>query len=715
MFHEDIPGRFRSADELIRAFYTRVCRSAGLPGTTLRDLVETLVRDVAAYHGRCAAACQVFDEAGGFSFRVAQGFSGAGDASHAPCAVESRGCNCSMALKDDPAGVVVSAAGALVLDDAPASLQSTTERGLGYLRGECLRLGMPHLAILPLASSDHRVSGCFQLAVERPDDRCRELVDALGRESDPLARMIRQIQRVITRDFLLDQIAESVILLDARGSLHYANKTAARRFGIPREQVIGRNIREVVPAEIIERRIARMWEKYHQGSEMVFEDTRDRVHYRHQTFPELDPEGNLLSLTVISTDVTALREAEATIRERSRADRLLTILSERFARLTAREFIPGLRNALMEIGGFMAADAAFVMWADTEITRIESVHAWVSDDLPEVRARLDACRNFPAGIFRESCSRGFFSHDGIGAFAGIQDGDRELLGGLCPRSLLVFPLFRGGVPSGVIGALTKREPKTWSEADVTVGRLVSRILSHVSERVAMERELRRSQALLQAVVSAIPLEFFMIDREGRYCLANDLVTRHYGDLVGRKPADLAPNETVLALWLDNNRRALSGEEVREEQVYEIGGRNRCVFSVLNPVKVEGTVVGAVVLNLDLTDFRRLETEFSLERQAWDEAGEVFRRCRESLRDEIAPRLAVALERLDPARPLSPEASRAAREALQSALDEVLRRLEPPDPEGAPPRPSSLKKFWLPTRAVFPPPRVPGCPKKSRKR
>lgn len=717
MLHEDTPGRFRSADEIIRAFYTRVCRSAGQPETDLRDLMRSLIRDAADFHGRCAVACQVFDEAGGFAFRVSHGFSAAGDEPAGHCAVDGGGCSCSRALKDCPAGVCVTPAGSRVVENAPATLHSTPDKGLGYLRDECLRLGMHHLVIVLLESSDHRVSGCFQLAVERPDDRYRELLDALERESEPLARVVRQIRRVRTRDFLLDQIAQSVILLDARGNLHFVNKTAARRFGLPRERVVGRNIREVIPAELYEQRVARMWEKYRNGSELAFEDTRGRVHFLHQTFPELDPEGNLVSLAVVSTDVTALREAEATIRERARADRLLTILSERFARLTARDFTPGLRNALMEIGGFTAADAAFLMWADPGIARVETVHTWVSDDFPGLRDRLEACRVFPAAIFRESCSRGFFTHDGIGAFDGIQDGDRELLGALCPKSLLIFPLFRGGVPSGVIGAATKREAKVWGEADVTVGRIVSRIISHVSERVAMERELRRSQALMEAVVSAIPLEFFVIDREGRYCLTNDLVTRHYGDLVGRKPAELAPNEEVLDLWLDNNRRALSGEEVREEQVYDIGGRKRHIFSILNPVKVEETVVGAVVLNLDLTDFRRLEDEFFREHRTRNEARELILRYREGLRAEIVPRLASVVEQLgDPARPFSPETARAAREAVRSALDGILHHLEPPSAtEGNTPKRRARTKVWLPTQAVFPPPRTASGPRKSRKR
>ena len=79
-----------------------------------------------------------------------------------------------------------------------------------------------------------------------------------------------------------------------------------------------------------------------------------------------------------------------------------------------------------------------------------------------------------------------------------------------------------------------------------------------------EAELARSKAILQAAIESLPLDFFAIGPDGRYLMQNAASKAHWGDAIGKRPADVAGTEENLSLWLENNRRAFAGEKIEAE-------------------------------------------------------------------------------------------------------------------------------------------------------
>ena len=128
----------------------------------------------------------------------------------------------------------------------------------------------------------------------------------------------------------------------------------------------------------------------------------------------------------------------------------------------------------------------------------------------------------------------------------------------------------------------------------------------IMERKRMEEALRESKAYLSATIESIPFQFWVIGQDGRFIMQNRISRESYGDIVGKRPEDVSPNGSTLSVWKDNNRRAFSGELVKEEVRYFFGDEERYYFSVVAPIRDVDTTIGIVGVNVDITDRKLLE-------------------------------------------------------------------------------------------------------------
>lgn len=113
---------------------------------------------------------------------------------------------------------------------------------------------------------------------------------------------------------LLDGLGEAAALLAADGTVLTANLQCASRLGLPRDQVVGRDIRELLPPEVTDFRRRVFEDAARTGNPACFTDERDGRWLEHRVVPLRGADGTVDRFAVYSTDITEQRD-----RERERA------------------------------------------------------------------------------------------------------------------------------------------------------------------------------------------------------------------------------------------------------------------------------------------------------------------------------------------------------------------------------------------------------------
>ncbi|MBA4356798.1 MAG: hypothetical protein C0405_03630 [Desulfovibrio sp.] len=141
------------------------------------------------------------------------------------------------------------------------------------------------------------------------------------------------------------------------------------------------------------------------------------------------------------------------------------------------------------------------------------------------------------------------------------------------------------------------------------GRTTNLIVQHldISEYKRTEAALARNEALLQAMLRNLPLDFWARDRQQRILLQSDESVRLWGDLTQSSLADRQFDQQTLELWRSNNRRALAGEIISEERACTIrSGEQREFHNIVAPIRDGAEILGLIGINIDVTERKRDE-------------------------------------------------------------------------------------------------------------
>ena len=133
----------------------------------------------------------------------------------------------------------------------------------------------------------------------------------------------------------------------------------------------------------------------------------------------------------------------------------------------------------------------------------------------------------------------------------------------------------------------------------------------ITERKQTEDALQKSKAYLAATIESIPFEFWVMGPDGCYTMQNRISRRRYGDAIGKRAEDVCPNESVLSVWRDNNRRAFGGEVVKGEVKFVFGNEERYFYNVVSPIHAADRTLGILGINVDITEHKLVEKSLLL--------------------------------------------------------------------------------------------------------
>jgi PAS domain S-box-containing protein len=114
---------------------------------------------------------------------------------------------------------------------------------------------------------------------------------------------------------LVDANPESLFLLSPDATVVLANRSFAERLGKPIDEVVGRNVRELVADPVIGSRLEQMKDAVTGGKPLVFEDIRGGSTLENRIYPIFGPGGTVEYVAVLAIDITEkIRMQEQLIR-----------------------------------------------------------------------------------------------------------------------------------------------------------------------------------------------------------------------------------------------------------------------------------------------------------------------------------------------------------------------------------------------------------------
>jgi PAS domain S-box-containing protein len=135
-------------------------------------------------------------------------------------------------------------------------------------------------------------------------------------------------------------------------------------------------------------------------------------------------------------------------------------------------------------------------------------------------------------------------------------------------------------------------------------RFTKQLQQEIAERKQVEEALRTREGFLDAIFQNLPLDSFARDKFERLIMQSAHSLQHYA--TGSLPEEVNVGPQTLAVWKENNRRALRGETVRDEFEYEVEGQLRQFYEIVAPMYIEEKIEGIVGFTLDITDRKQAE-------------------------------------------------------------------------------------------------------------
>jgi PAS domain S-box-containing protein len=409
----------------------------------------------------------------------------------------------------------------------------------------------------PILGADGEVTGLVLLV--------EDVTDQVRTEEE-----LRSSQRLLRA--VVDTIPYSVVAKDLNGRYLLSNRAAAAAFGRQPADLIGRTTLEAPWIEPSEAR------RFHDDDMQVLRTGRlleipqttvtlsgaVKSIRRIIKAPILDEAGQVRGMVALSEDITGRVRAEEELRT---SQRLLRAIFDHLPfGLAAKD-----------------REGRFVLVNRWQLTRYGlPEQAWEGNLLSDVVAMTPAARERYIAQDEEVLRTGRV----------IEYPEQEIrftAGDTAIADILRFPLLdEQGQTTGLVAATF----------DVT-------------RRKTMERELRQSRALLQAMFDALPLWVFVKDRERRVVAINRRMAEDYGiDLSQPGPIDLArglPEDVREQIARFDNTVLESGQPFEVPELpFTLPGQDTRIIRVLRlPLRdASGIVTGLLGVSEDITERHR---------------------------------------------------------------------------------------------------------------
>ena len=333
--------------------------------------------------------------------------------------------------------------------------------------------------------------------------------------------------------------------------------------GKPLSEIIGKNAHEIFPAEYADNLVAGEKQLFIDGKLIEYNETLNGRFYTTIKFPIFRDDA-LPMLAGFTIDITDRKLAEEALKENE--EKLLTLI-----------------NSSPDIICFKDAENRWIQ-ANKSILELYQLQ-----DVDYHNKTEDELAVFTSGIFKEAFDNCKISDEiawNTETGARTEEIIPDINGSLHVYDIIKRPLYY---------------PDKKRKGLVVFGR-------EITERKMAEEALQERESLLRTFIDHAPFEIWARDKNGFGTLENKLLVDHFGSILGKKPENADQSEEIIKLWNSNNQRAMNGEILNLECVYETKGVARNFQQILAPIYIDGSVEGIAGFNIDITDRKHAEAE-----------------------------------------------------------------------------------------------------------
>ncbi|NCP86957.1 MAG: hypothetical protein CO094_01870 [Anaerolineae bacterium CG_4_9_14_3_um_filter_57_17] len=315
------------------------------------------------------------------------------------------------------------------------------------------------------------------------------------------------------------------------------------------------------------------------------------------------PDGSVIDVQLASAPMNfgGKPAFQVLIHDQTRQKRLERALQFIEKGVSARMGQAFFQSAVTQLASALEADVVFIGEYLPGVERVRTI-AVCADGSPADNFEYDLagapCANV---INRELCCY----PSGVADLFPLDEGLRTLQ----VDGYLGMPLRTAErAPSGILVALYRRPISDPEFARSVVQIFASRLEVEV-ERDRVLRDLRESEARLEAVFKNIPFEMWVSDENGCCVMQNPVSEQYWGTLIGKFPDDAPVASETQRMWHTKNLSVLSGQVVRMTQTIQREQQMLYMECIMAPIHVEEKITGLVGVNIDITD--RHNTELQL--------------------------------------------------------------------------------------------------------
>ncbi|MDZ7640777.1 MAG: ATP-binding protein [Desulfurivibrio sp.] len=212
--------------------------------------------------------------------------------------------------------------------------------------------------------------------------------------------------------------------------------------------------------------------------------------------PILDGE-RIIGIQGVVRDVSARRQAAAALARQLLFQKMVATISGAFINASGAEIDVAIEQALAESGAFFNLDRASLFLLAADGRTMSNTHEWCAAGITPQQERIQEVPSDAYPWLTERLRRESFVHlpDTTELPPEAAAEQREFAARQI-KSLLGLPLRHAGEQLGFIGYDAIRRPRSWSEEEINLLKVVAEIIASALVRRRMEEELQRRNAEL---------------------------------------------------------------------------------------------------------------------------------------------------------------------------------------------------------------------------